>query len=93
MEPDLYAVITTLAIGRNVTRSFVVQQLLADALNLQSIQKEYMETVEKIGRVDDLPDNRKKPKQRHHHKDWEEFKQPVDDVIDVEVTNVNQIPV
>lgn len=74
MEPELYALITTLAAGRNVTRSWVIQQLLTDALSLPKREKELAETVERIGNFEELPDLREKPDQRHHYKHWDSFK-------------------
>ena len=73
LEPDVYALITTLAAGRNVTRSYLVQQLVIGALKDPDIEDELLKTVDRIGLAEELPDLRQKPHQRHHYKPWDSY--------------------
>ena len=69
----MYAMVSTLAAGRKMSRSMVAAQLIDKALMLPEIQEELMETVETIGVAEELPDTRTKPRQRHHYREWADY--------------------
>ena len=71
-EPAQYAQIKTLAKGRNMTMSAVVQELCALALATDEIREEYEQAAKTYGEVPVKKDNRLKPRQRPHYKSYEE---------------------
>ena len=71
-EPAQYAQIKTLAKGRNMTMSAVVQELCALALSTDEIREEYEQAANTYGEVPVKKDNRSKPRQRPHYKSYEE---------------------
>ena len=67
-EPELYAIIKTLAKGRNLSASAMAAQLLELAVSTPALRQEYKETAEKYGEVPIAEDKRKKPRQQPHFK-------------------------
>lgn len=90
-EPAQYAQIKTLAKGRNMTMSAVVQELCALALATDEIREEYEQAAETYGEVPVKKDNRQKPRQRPHYKAYtEEDRKKAMEVLDIKVKSDEQ---
>ena len=71
-SPDLYAQIKTLAKGRNVTLSNMVQELCLHALKTDVIRAEYQHACDTYGEVPVQEDKRVRPEARPWVKSYED---------------------
>lgn len=71
-SPDLYAQIKTLAKGRNVTLSNMVQELCLAALKTEEIKAEYQHACDTYGEVPVQEDKRVRPEARPWAVSYEE---------------------
>jgi len=60
-SPDLYAQLKTMAKGRGITLSYMVQELCAYALSVDEIKQEYQDICAMYGEVPVQGDKRKRP--------------------------------
>ena len=83
-SPDLYAQIKTLAKGRNVTLSNMVQELCLRALKTDEIRAEYQHACETYGEVPVQEDKRVRPESRPWVKKYtEEDRRKAMEVLDI----------
>ena len=90
-SPDLYAQIKTLAKGRNVTLSNMVQELCLAALKTEEIKAEYQHCCETYGEVPVQEDKRIRPESRPWVKTYtEEERRHAMDVLNIKVKTDEQ---
>ena len=90
-SPDLYAQIKTLAKGRNVTLSNMVQELCTRALQTDEIRAEYQHCCETYGEVPVQEDKRIRPEARPWVKTYtEEDRKKAMEVLDIKVKSDEQ---
>ena len=75
-SPDLYAQVKTLAKGRNVTLSNMVQELCLHALKTDEIRAEYQHACDTYGEVPVQEDKRVRPEARPWVKSYEDESKP-----------------